>query len=70
MIQQDIIKQIPNRVQYYFNKHQKELSHINDHEKQLFLLNHIKKDIKEAIYTLIEQNKKEGGETDRDFTSN
>jgi len=70
VIQQDIVKQIPNRVQYYFNKHQKELNHMNDHEKQLFVLNHIKKDIEQAVYTFIEQNKKEGGKTDCDFTSN
>lgn len=62
-IQQDIIQQLPQRIQYYLNRYEQQLRGKSHEEQQTFIISNVKKDIEEAIQSFKEkQNQNDGND--------
>lgn len=60
-IQQDIIQQLPQRIQFYLNRYEQQLRGKSLEEQQNFIISNVKKDIEEAIQSFKEKQKQNDG---------
>lgn len=69
-IQQDIQKQLKDRIQYYWHRSTNENPSSDKEQKKNFILSQIKQDIQQAVQTFLSQYPMKGDGAGNDFGSN